>query len=133
MPAFLKKSQNNVTTAELLINKGLPATSAHPAYYSVFLLMKYLLAHFGPISYSDQEVLTNGKDSHGVLSKEALKFLSANDVITRNDYFVWYNKLKKMRKRADYTPGVIEEWELKDNLDIAKKFIKSADSHFKIQ
>lgn len=133
MPAFLKKSRNNVTTAELLINNGLPVTSAHPAYYSVFLLMKYLLARFGLISYSDQEVLTNGKDSHGVLSREALKLLAANDAITRNDYFVWYNKLKKMRKQADYTPQVLEEWELKDNLDTAKTFIKSADSHFKIQ
>lgn len=132
MPAFLKKSRNNVTTAELLIGNGLPVTSAHPAYYSVYLLLKYMLAHFASISYSDQEALTSKKDSHGILSNEALKFLAANDAITRNDYFVWYNKLKKMRKQADYTPNVIEEWELKDNLDIAKMFIKTADSHFKI-
>lgn len=132
MPAFLKKAQNNIATAELLMDNGLPVTSAHPAYYSVFLLMKYLLARFGSLSYRDQEVLIDRKDSHGVLSKEALKLLAANDAITRNDYFVWYNKLKKMRKQADYTPHVIEEWELKDNLDTAKTFIKSADSHFKI-
>ena len=79
MPAFLKKSRNNVTTAELLIGNGLPVTSAHPAYYSVFLLLKYMLAHFASISYSDQEALTSKKDSHGILSNEALKFLAAND------------------------------------------------------
>lgn len=130
MPAFLKKSRNNITTAELLIDNGLPVTSAHPAYYSVFLLMKYLLAHFGSHSYDKQEDISKNKDSHKVISNLALPFMATQDAETGNDYLYWYNKLKMMRNKADYKPIDIEDSLLKTNLNAAKDFIQNAESHF---
>ena len=99
MPAFLNKAHNNVSTAELLIDNGLPLTSAHPAYYSAFLLMKHLLANFCSQSYEKQDEITKGKDSHKVISRLALPFMARQDTETGSDYMVWYNKLKMMRKR----------------------------------
>ena len=130
MPAFLKKSINNITTAELLIDTGLSVTSAHPAYYSVFLLMKYLLAHFGSHSYDKQEKIAKNKDSHNVISNLALLFMVAQDAETGNDYLYWYNKLKMMRNKADYKPVDIEDSLLRTNLTAAKDFIQKAESHF---
>lgn len=130
MPAFLKKAQNNIATAELLIDNGLPLTSAHPAYYSSFLLMKYLLAHFFSVSYAQQEEMTKNKDSHKMLANKALPCMAIQDTETGNDYLVWYNKLKMLRRKADYKPVDIEDSLLTENLTTAKDFMKSVDSHF---
>ena len=117
--------------AELLIYNDLPASSAHPAYYSAFLLMKYVLAHFCGKDYTIQDQETDGKDSHIILSKSVLPFMVKQDVKTGNDYLVWYNKLKKMRKQADYTPQIIEKEKLKKNVIVAKQFMLSVESNFK--
>lgn len=58
MSAYKYKAQNNIITAETLLNNGLLLSSAHPAYYSVFLLIKFLLAHCFSVSYAQQETLT---------------------------------------------------------------------------
>ena len=131
MSAFLQKARNNVATAELLIDNDLSASSAHPAYYSAFLLMKYVLAHFCGKDYAMQDQETDNKDSHIILSGLALPFMVKQDVKVGNDYFVWYNKLKKMRKQADYTPQIIGKEKLKENLIVAKQFMLSVESNFK--
>jgi uncharacterized protein (UPF0332 family) len=130
MPVYINKAQNNIITAEALLDNGLPLSSAHPAYYSSFLLMKYLLAHCFSVGYAEQKTLTKDKDSHYILSKIALPAMVAQDAETGNDYLVWYNKLKMMRKKADYKPVEIEDSLLRENLTIAKNFMKSVDTHF---
>jgi uncharacterized protein (UPF0332 family) len=130
MPAYKNKAQNNIVTAEILLDNGLPLSSAHPAYYSSFLLMKFLLAHCFSVSYAQQETLTKNKDSHKILSNMALPTMAAQDTETGNDYLVWYNKLKMMRRKADYKPVEIEDSLLRDNLTTAKNFMKSVDTHF---
>ena len=130
MPAYKNKAQNNIVTAEILLDNGLPLSSAHPAYYSSFLLMKFLLAHCFSVSYAQQETLTKNKDSHKILSNMALLTMAAQDAETGNDYLVWYNKLKMMRRKADYKPVEIEDSLLRDNLTTAKNFMKSVDTHF---
>jgi len=130
MPAYKNKAQNNIVTAEILLDNGLPLSSAHPAYYSSFLLMKFLLAHCFSVSYAQQETLTKNKDSHKLLSNMALPTMAAQDTETGNDYLVWYNKLKMMRRKADYKPVEIEDSLLRDNLTTAKNFMKSVDTHF---
>lgn len=130
MSAYKDKAQNNIVTAEILLDNGLLLSSAHPAYYSSFLLMKYLLAHCFSVSYAQQETMTKNKDSHNILSKIALRTMAAQDTETGNDYLVWYNKLKMMRKKADYKPVEIEDSLLRENLTTAKDFMKSVDSHF---
>lgn len=130
MPAYKNKAQDNIVTAEILLDNGLPLSSAHPAYYSSFLLMKFLLAHCFSVSYAQQETLTKNKDSHKILSNMALPTMAAQDTETGNDYLVWYNKLKMMRRKADYKPVEIEDSLLRDNLTTAKNFMKSVDTHF---
>jgi uncharacterized protein (UPF0332 family) len=130
MPVYINKAQNNIITAETLLDNGLPMSSAHPAYYSSFLLMKYLLAHCFSVGYAQQEILTKNKDSHSILSQIALPAMVAQDAETGNDYLVWYNKLKMMRRKADYKPVEIEDSLLRENLTIAKVFMKSVDTHF---
>ena len=130
MPAYKNKAQNNIVTAEILLDNGLPLSSAHPAYYSSFLLMKFLLSHCFSVSYAQQETLTKDKDSHKILSNMALPTMAVQDAETGNDYLVWYNKLKMMRRKADYKPVEIEDSLLRDNLTTAKNFMKSVDTHF---
>lgn len=131
MSAFLQKARNNVVTAEFLIDHDLSVSSAHPAYYSAFLLMKYVLAHFCGKDYAMQDQETIGKDSHLIISEFALPFMVKQDVKTGNDYFVWYNKLKKMRKQADYNSQMIEKEKLTENLMVAKQFMLSIETNFK--
>ena len=130
MPAYKNKAQNNIVTAEILLDNGLPLSSAHPAYYSSFLLMKFMLSHCFSVSYAQQETLTKDKDSHKILSNMALPTMAVQDAETGNDYLVWYNKLKMMRRKADYKPVEIEDSLLRDNLTTAKNFMKSVDTHF---
>ena len=132
MSEYLQKAHNNVITAGLLVENGLTIPSAHPAYYSAFLALKYVLSHFNSVDYAQQDKMTRGKDSHNILSNKALPFMAKTDPMTKNDYFVWYNKLKKMRRQADYKPDVIEDAHLIENLNIAKNFIESVSQHFKI-
>lgn len=132
MSAYLQKAHNNVDTAELLVTNGLLMPSAHPAYYSAFMAIKFVLAHFNSIDYATQDKMAEGKDSHNILSGLALPFMAKVDATTKNDYFVWYNKLKKMRRQADYRPDVIAEDLLRENLNVAKNFIKRVDLYFKV-
>lgn len=132
MSAYLQKAHNNVDTAELLVANGFLMSSAHPAYYSAFLAVKYVLAHFKSIDYATQDKKAKGKDSHNSLSGLALPFMAKADATTQTDYLVWYNKLKKMRKQADYTPDVIADALLMENLNLAKNFIKRVDLYFKV-
>ena len=132
MAAFLNKARNNICVANILVESNLHISSAHPAYYSSFLMLKYILAHFDSISYTKQGELTKDKESHNVLSGLALPFLVDKDKIHGNDYLVWYNKLKMMRNKADYKPENIEDSLLEKNLEYAKEFISSIMMHFKI-
>ncbi len=131
MPAYLKKAHDNVKVAEFLVDNGLFKSSAHPAYYSAFLSIKYILAHSENIDYEAQDAMTSGKDSHNVLKNLALPIMAKKDPVTSNDYLVWYNKLKKMRKLADYKNDEIPDEDLIANLDVAKVFMQHVDSYIK--
>lgn len=130
MPTFLNKAHNNVSTAEFLLDNGLPLTSAHPAYYSVFLLLKYVLAHFCSIDYVKQDELTSGQGSHREIADRALPFLVSNDAEVANDYKVWYNKLEMTRRKADYRPVELKESQIRDVLNAAKSFKENVEKHF---
>lgn len=132
MPAFLNKARNNVKTAAILINNGLPKNSAHPAYYSVFLLMKYVLAHFYSTSYDHQAEITKNTNSHKVISSKVLIFLKNEDPKNGNMYFEWYNKLKMIRRKADYKPVEIKNEILDHNFADAKVFFDAIMKHYKI-
>lgn len=130
MASYLQKARNNIAVAELLISNGLHKPSAHPAYYSAFLALKYVLANFYSVDYAQQDGMTIQKDSHKALSNKALPLMVKDDGETGTDYFVWYNKLQKMRRQADYKPDAIEDSLLIENLNTAKAFMKGINLHF---
>lgn len=132
MSAYLNKAHNNVDTAKLLVDNDCLNSSAHPAYYSAFLYLKYVLAHHKDLDYGAQDAMTKGKDSHNTISNIALPFMAQKDTATGSDYLVWYNKLKKMRKRADYVPESISADYLKDNLAFAVEFMNHVEAFFKV-
>lgn len=132
MAAYLNKARNNILAAETLVNNGLYVPSAHPAYYSSFLMMKYVLAHYFSIDYKRQDKLTEKKDSHKELSKIALPLLIKSDAENGNNYLEWYNKLKMMRNKADYRPESIGDTQLKKNFASAKGFMNEVTKHFNI-
>ena len=130
MSEYKNKANRNIKTAEFLLNNGLLLSSAHPAYYSSFLLIKYLLANHFSVSYSQQEILTKNKDSHNILSNLALRKIAEQDAELGRDCLRWYNKLKMMRNKADYKPIEIKDSLLRENWSVANAFMKSVDSHF---
>ena len=132
MPAYLQKAHNNIVTAEVLFNNGLTKSSAHPAYYSAFLSIKYVLAYFCSVAYEQQDIMSHDADSHNRLSSIALPEMIKLDATTGRDYLVWYNKLKKMRRLADYKPDPIADSMLQDNLIAAKNFFNCVKTHFLI-
>jgi uncharacterized protein (UPF0332 family) len=132
MAAYLNKARTNIKSAQILMNKGLAIPSAHPAYYSAFLLLKYVLAHYGSINYTQQEALSNSKDSHTAISKRALPILVSRDPDAGNDYFERYNKLKMIRKKADYKPVEMKDILLQANLKDAEAFLSDFESHFNL-
>lgn len=132
MAAYLKKARTNIKSAQILMGNGLPVSSAHPAYYSAFLLLKYVLAHFGSINYTQQDALTNSKDSHTAISNRALPLVASKDPNAGNDYFERYNKLKMIRKKADYKPVEMKKLLLQENLKDAEAFLSGIESHFNL-
>lgn len=130
MPTYKSKAQSNIATAEILLENGLPLSSAHPAYYSVFLLLKYILAHYCSIDYIEQNKLASNQGSHREIADRALPYLVANDVEVASDYRVWYNKLEMIRRKADYRPVKLKETQIRDVLNVAKSFKDNVEKHF---
>ena len=131
MSAYLQKAHNNIVVAEMLFNNGQKYSSAHPAYYSAFLSVKYVLAHLLSIDYTKQEEMTQGQESHKAIFEPALKAMATSDTATGVNYYEWYNQLRKMRRLADYKPDSIEVADLQCNLNMAKSFLNKVDANFK--
>ena len=106
----------------LLEHGGVEVTSAHFSYYSVFLLMKYLLHHYMGDCYENQEQETKGRDSHKILSDKVLLNLASSDVTNVNDYITFYNHLNNIRRKADYVNEPIPQAVLEKSKDNAQEF-----------
>lgn len=130
---YLHKAKENLEIAEyfLALSEGGSSVSAHFSYYSIFLLIKYLLNHYMGDSYAHQESESGGKDSHKILSNKALNELAKKDSVNANNYFSYYNHLNLMRKKADYSVVIISKATLQNTYDYAKTFFDNSVSLYK--
>lgn len=124
MSSYLTKSASNLKCAELMLTKGMPLAiaSSHSAYYSVFQMMKYVLARFMNVSYEQQNILTKSKDSHESLLKSFTTQLKTKvdkaSVIT--GILSLYQSIKKMRTRCDYGTEIFTLGQLLANVTNVK-------------
>ena len=105
------KSEENFKAANLLITNNMYAASIHCSYYSCFQLSKYLLKALYDIDYATQESESSGKDSHYYLINEISNKIDPISHIAYIDYNSFIAKLKKLRKKADYSVEAILEEE----------------------
>ena len=113
MPNMKYKSEENFNAANLLIINNMYAASIHCSYYSCFQLSKYLLKTLHDIDYAVQESNSSGKDSHYYVNNETSNKIDSVSHIAYIDYNKFIAMLKKLRRRADYSAGVISEEEAK--------------------
>lgn len=119
-------------SADLLVKTDFRVASAHFGYYSLFLLLKHLLDKLG-LSYQEQDKWKNEADSHQRIKNEALSRIGLSSLRDKNDYFVFYNAVEMMRKKADYKPVPISESQLKINIENAHQFHDGIVKHFNLQ
>ncbi|MBR4327141.1 MAG: hypothetical protein IKP73_16625 [Bacteroidales bacterium] len=110
----------------MMLAMGLPmaVASSHSAYYSVFQMMKYVLAQFMGVSYEQQNDTTKGKDSHESLLKIFLNLLKTK--VGKPNIIIGilsiYQSIKKMRSRCDYNTDKYTNEQLLTNVAKAKEF-----------
>lgn len=130
MPNIRNKSNENIKAANLLVNNKLFASSVHCAYYSCFQLSKYILDVFCGMPYNKQDIKT--VDSHIYVIKTLDENLLKRSHISHLDYLSNMNKLKRFRKKADYTIGIITPKEAEDALASAEKIILILTTKYKM-
>lgn len=124
MPNYKKKSEENLSAADLLIINNMYTSSVHCSYYAGLQFSKYVLANKCGIGYEDQEQNSKGKDSHYFVSDNTGRALDRmGEHIGFIDYNKFFNKLKKLRKKADYSEELIKCNEAKKAYDYADKLI----------
>lgn len=133
MPNYKKKSEENLSAADLLINNNMYTSSVHCSYYAGLQFSKYVLANKCGIGYEDQEQNSKGKDSHYFVSDKTGKALDKKGGhLSYIDYNKFFSKLKNLRKKADYSEILIERDEAKKAYDYADKLIYLLKTKFAI-
>ena len=118
-----KKSEENIASAVLLMNNSFFTSSVHCSYYAGFQFTKYVLADFFGIGYEKQEKESKGKDSHFYVQSEMEKRFKDTERLNFIDYNKYFNKLKKFRKKADYSQDLINKEEAGSACSCAEKLI----------
>lgn len=126
MCVYLTKSKQNIKCADMMLAKGLPmaVASSHSAYYSVFQMMKYVLAQFMGVSYEQQIVITQNKGSHNSLFNifKVVLRKTIKDSTVFNCVMSLFNKTKMMRQTCDYGSLIYSQDQLNENVKNAKEF-----------
>lgn len=127
------KSKENLNAADLLIKNNLITSSVHCSYYAGFQYSKYVLANYCDIGYDVQEQQSKGKDSHFyVYNKMGEKIDNKGEHLNFIDYNRYYNKLKMLRKKADYSVNIIQGNEAIKAYDCANNLINILNKTFHI-
>lgn len=132
MAIMKAKSTENITAADLLIEKNMLTASVHCSYYSGFQFSKFVLSHCCGIDYETQEKESSGRDSHYYVMDKTQKNLSYMNRFYGIDYNNYYSTLKMLRKKADYTNIEITEKEAKRACKSAKDMITLLTEKFNI-
>lgn len=126
-----KKANDNLTSAQMLINNKQFTTSVHCSYYAVFQYMKYMLANTerSPINLIEQDSNSRSIDSHEHILREVKERLNTTPKNTRN-FVDLVRVLKKKRIEADYTTKNINEDESLDCIEQANGAISKLKTYF---
>ena len=124
------KANDNLKSAQMLINNKQYTTSVHCSYYAAFQYMKYMLANTdrNPISLQVQNAY-DGVSSHEFILKEIKNRLKKTLKEERNfEDDVRY--LKKERVDADYSNRVFTDIESLDDKEKAEGIISKLKTYF---
>lgn len=121
-----QKSQENIASADLLVNKGYFNASVHCSYYGCLQLMKLVINNVGHIDFDTQHSESNNS-IHGGSHKYYLKTFKdiAIKVHLKSDIETYTNdikKLKELRVRADYDPEMVDSGKCASAVSTAKLF-----------
>ena len=101
---YKEKSNENFKAANSLMKQKLYDPMAHCAYYSGFLLAKYVLNEYCDINYEQQRTESKSKDSHFFVINSLGEWIGKDDSrrLMKADCYTYFDKLKRYRKTADY-------------------------------
>ncbi len=138
MPVYQEKAKKNYEAAARLIALGegcnMYIPSAHMAYYSVFLIIKYALAKSNTLSYVQQDQIAGGSTSHTAIFGSFINEVRNIAPSDANDLMVKYNILKMLRQKADYKTDKSELTyiHMQKNVERAKNYYNNVASLYKI-
>ena len=123
MPNLKAKSEENIHAANLLIDNSLFMASVHCSYYAAFQMSKHILANCCGIGYKEQDAYSTGQGSHQYVNHMVRKNLNKLSTKYSDNYNTNYNKLRMLRKKADYTTIQIKKKDAENARNMAKCII----------
>lgn len=99
---MLHKSNNFYSSAQELKDSGFLCPSAHLAYYSVFIVLKYIVCNYLGISYEVQDKEHSGGMSHKEIIDKVIDDVDDKNPDLSFDLERYVNSMKQLRVKADY-------------------------------
>jgi hypothetical protein len=137
MSAYQEKARKNYEAAAHLVAKdelgNVYIPSAHLAYYSAFLIMKYALANYNSLSYDQQDQIAGSSASHNAIFSIFMDEIRKVALRDANDYMENYQKMQLIRQQADYKKDapMLTYTNLKANVERAKTFYNKVATLYK--
>lgn len=137
MSVYQEKARKNYEAAAHLVAKNesdkVYIPSAHLAYYSAFLIMKYALANYNSLSYDQQDQITGSSASHNAIFSIFMDEVRKVALGDANDYMVNYQRMQLIRQQADYKTDKsrLTHINLKANVERAKTFYNNVATLYK--
>lgn len=125
MATIKKKSAENIKAARLLIKEELLASSVHCAYYSCLQLSKYFLNNYCGINYTQQYTESRGMGSHNYLIENtSIHLIKKEQYLANRGYRERIFKLKRLRKKSDYSEDSITAKDAQDAYEAAERTLQ---------
>lgn len=102
MDVMLLKSDSFSSSADMLMKNGLLNPSAHLAYYSMFIFLKYVVNNYLDLSYIQQDNDGGGDKSHRKIIDRVVDDLDTKDEDASFDVNRYISAMKHLRAKADY-------------------------------
>ncbi|MDE5760215.1 MAG: HEPN domain-containing protein [Bacteroides sp.] len=124
------KSDNNMLSAQILIDNKQFTSSVHCSYYAVFQYMKYMLANTSdrPITFATQDA-HSGESSHEYILTEIKNRINAKPQMIRT-FTQTVRLLKNNRVDADYHHKDFSDEESITCRDLANTLITNLKTYF---
>lgn len=106
---MLYKSNSFYSSAQELRDSGFLCPSAHLAYYSVFIILKYIVCNYLGINYEVQDEEHSGGMSHKDIIEKVIYDVDAKNPDLSFDLERYINAMKQLRVKADYKDEEIDE------------------------